>query len=64
MQKKERALISYTEYMGKQRFPLNIKQIKDFAWAIALKSEREKNNFLRLVHRRSGGEVSRVDTRM
>ena len=50
--------------MGKQRFPLNIKQIKDFAWAIALKSEREKNNFLRLVHQRSGGEVSRVDTRM
>ena len=28
--------------MGKQRFPLNIKQIQGFALAIALKSERKK----------------------
>ena len=42
MQKKEKALISYIEYMGKQQAPLNIKQIKDFAWAIILKSERKK----------------------
>ena len=28
--------------MVKQRFPLNIKQIKGFAWPIALKSERKK----------------------
>ena len=41
-QKEEKALISYIEYMAKQRFPLNIKQIKGFAWAIALKSERKK----------------------
>ena len=63
MQKEEKALISYIEYMAKQRFPLNIKQIKGFAWAIALKSEK-KNKFLRLVHQGSGEEVSRVDTTM
>ena len=28
--------------MAKQPFSLNIKQIKGFAWAIALKSERER----------------------
>ena len=41
-QKEEKARFSYIEYMAKQRFPLNIKQIKDFAWAIALKRERKK----------------------
>ena len=42
MQKEENALIRYIKYMAKQPFSLNIKQIKGFAWAIALKSERKK----------------------
>ena len=42
-QKQEKALLkALIEYMTKQRFPLNIKQIQGFALAIALKSERKK----------------------